>query len=119
MLRSGVPTRNLGPLIEGQVGGGQDGSPLVALAEDLEEEFRPGGGQGDEAQLVDDQQAEAGQLPLQVEQRYLIPGLQRSALPRFHRRDAQPIGLAGNSPVYGPGWKSPPFAAQVVAGKPS
>ena len=88
MLRSGVPTRNLGPLIEGQVGGGQDGSPLVALAEDLEEEFRPGGGQGDEAQFVDDQQAEAGQLPLQVEQRYLIPGLQRSALPRFHRRDA-------------------------------
>ena len=79
MLRSGVPTRNLGPLIEGQVGGGQDGSPLVALAEDLEEEFHPGGGQGHEAQFTDDQQAEAGQLPLQVEQRYLIPGLQRSA----------------------------------------
>ena len=30
----------------------------------------------------------AGQIPLQVEQRYLIPGFQRSALHRFHRRDA-------------------------------
>ena len=31
----------------------------------------------------------AGQIPLQVEQRYLIPGFQRSALHRFHRRDTQ------------------------------
>ena len=30
----------------------------------------------------------AGQIPLQVEQRYLILGFQRSASPRFHRRDA-------------------------------
>ena len=40
----------------------------------VEEEFRAGGGQGHVAQFVDDQQAEAGQLPLEVEQRYLIPG---------------------------------------------
>ena len=33
-----------------------------------------GGGQGDEAQLVDDEQAEAGHLPLQVEQPSLVPG---------------------------------------------
>ena len=60
-------TEDLGPLIEGQVGGDQDGAPLVALAEDLEEQFRHGGGQGDEAQFVDDQQSEAGQIPLEVE----------------------------------------------------
>ena len=30
----------VGPLVEGQVGGDQDGAPFVALAEDLEEEFR-------------------------------------------------------------------------------
>ena len=53
---------------------------------DIEEEFRSRGGQWDEAQLIDDQQTEAGQIPLQVEQPSLIPGLQRSALPRFHRR---------------------------------
>ena len=32
-------------------------------------------GTGDEAQLVDDQQAEGGKLPLQVEQPSLVPGL--------------------------------------------
>ena len=26
--------------------------------------------------------------------------------------------VAGNSPVYGPGWKFPPFVAEGVAGKP-
>ena len=49
-----------GPLVEREVGGHQDGAPLVALVEDLEEQFRPGGGQGDEAQRIDDQQAGAG-----------------------------------------------------------
>ena len=47
-------TEHPGPLIEGQVGGDQDGPPLVAQAEDIEEQFRAGGGQGDEAQFVDD-----------------------------------------------------------------
>ena len=49
---------DLSPLVEGQVGGDQDGALLVALAEDLEEQFRAGSGKGDEAQLVDDQQVE-------------------------------------------------------------
>ena len=64
---SGEPFRaeHLGPLVEGKIGGYQDGAPLVALAEYLEEEFRSGRGQGDESQFVDDQQAEAGKLPLQ------------------------------------------------------
>ena len=66
---------DLGPLVEGEVGGDQDGAPLAALAEDIEEQFRPGGGQGDETQLVDDEQAQAGKLPLQVEQPSFIPGL--------------------------------------------
>ena len=69
--------KHFGPLVEGEVGGDQDGSPFVALAEDIEEEFRAGGGQGDEAQFVDDQQAEAGQIPLQVEQPSLVLGLQQ------------------------------------------
>ena len=59
-------SEHLGSLVEGQVGGDQDGAPLVALAEDLEEQFGPGAGQWHEAQLVDDQQLEPGQLPLQV-----------------------------------------------------
>ena len=45
------------------------------------------------------------------------PGLPHG---RGVRRDGPgpPVVLAGNSPVYGPGWKSLPFATQVVAGKP-
>ena len=58
---------NLGPFVEGEVGGDQDGTPLVALAEDFEEEFSAGAGQGYEAQFVDDEQVKTGQLPLQVE----------------------------------------------------
>ena len=66
--RSGEPVRaeDLGPLVDGQVGGDQDGATFVALAEDFEEEFRAGGGQGCEAQFVDDQQPETGQLALEV-----------------------------------------------------
>ena len=45
---------------KGEVGGDQDGPAFVALAEDLEEQFCPGGGQRHEAQLVDDEELEAG-----------------------------------------------------------
>ena len=123
---------DLGPLIERQVGGDQDGAPFVALVEDLEEQFRSGAGQGDQAHLVDNQQVQAGQLPLEVEQASLVPGPQRSALPRFHWRDAparfpsrctsptwrcwttghaawsrSTEGWTGPAPAGGPGWKQP------------
>ena len=145
--RSGEAFRaeDLGPFVEGQVGGDQDGVPFVALAKDLEEEFRTGGGQGHEPQLIDDQQAEAEQLPLQVEQTSFVPGPPsvRFTAAFYNRRDAPARSpsrctsptwrgwtagpaawsrtaavLAGNSPVYGPGWKSPPFVPERVAGKP-
>ena len=62
-------TKHFGPFVEGEVGGDQDGAPLVALAEDLEEQFRSGGGQGDKAQLVDGHR---------VEQPSFVPGRQPS-----------------------------------------
>ena len=37
---------DLGPLVEGQVGGSQDRAAFIALAEDLEEQLGPGLGQG-------------------------------------------------------------------------
>ena len=54
---SGEPLRaeHVGPFVEGQVGGHQDGAPIAALAEDLEEQFRSGGRPGHVAQFVDDQ----------------------------------------------------------------
>jgi hypothetical protein len=67
--------KDLGPLVKGQVRGSQDRAAFIALAEDLEEQLGPGLGQGYEAQFVDDQELETRQLPLQVEQPPLVPGL--------------------------------------------
>ena len=60
--RESLRPEDLGPFVAGKVGGDQDGAPLVALAEDLEEQLRPGGRQGDESQLVDDQLVQAGKV---------------------------------------------------------
>ena len=47
------------------------------------------------------------------------PGLPRGrGVRRAGPGQPQPAGMAGNSPVYGPGWKFPPFVAEGVAGKP-
>ena len=53
--RSGKPFRakDLGPLVEGQVGCHQDRSSFVSLAEYLKEQLGPGLGQWHEAQFVD------------------------------------------------------------------
>ena len=74
---AGQPLRaeDLGPLVEGQVGGDQDRPSLVSLAEDLEEELCTGLGEWDEAKLVDDEQLEPCQLLLEVKQPSLVPGL--------------------------------------------
>ncbi len=45
----------LRPLIERQVGGHQDRAPLVALAEDFEQQIGAGLRERDEAEFVDDQ----------------------------------------------------------------
>ena len=75
--RSGEPFRaeDLGPLVEGQVGGHQDGSPLVALAEGLKKQLGTGAGQGHEAQFFDDHQIRTGKLTLQVEQPATCPAV--------------------------------------------
>ena len=66
---AGQPLRSedLGPLVEGQVGGDQDRTSLVSLAEDLEEELSAGLGEWDEAKLVDDEQLEPCQLLLKLD----------------------------------------------------
>ena len=101
---AGQPLRaeDLGPLVEGQVGGDQDRPSLVSLAEDLEEELRAGLGEWDEAKLVDDQQLESGQLLLEVEQSSLVPGLDQLVDQRGGRREAdrQPPLAGGESELY-------------------
>ena len=94
---------DLGPLVEGQVGGDQDRPSLVSLAEDLEEEFRAGLGEWDEAKLVDDEQLESGQLLLEVEQSSLIPGLDQLVDQRGGggEADRQPPLAGGESQAEG------------------
>ena len=63
---------HLGPLVERQVGGYKHRAPLVALAEDFEEQLRSGLRQGNEAQLVYDQQLQTGQSLLEVQQTSVV-----------------------------------------------
>ena len=55
----------LRPLIERQVGGHQDRAPLVALAEDFEQQLGAGLRERHEAEFVDDQKVILCQLLLQ------------------------------------------------------
>ena len=57
---------DLGPFVEGQICGNQGRSSLVTLAEDLEQELRAGLRQRDEAEFIDNEQLETGQLLLKV-----------------------------------------------------
>src|SRR5271154_6972033 len=64
--RAGQPLgpEHAGPLVERQITGDEGGAALVTLAEDLEQELRPGRRQGHIAELIDDQQLVAGDLAL-------------------------------------------------------
>ena len=65
----------LRPLIERRVGGHQDRAPLVALAEDFEQQLGAGLRERHEAEFVDDQKVILCQLLLQAQQAFFIPGL--------------------------------------------
>ena len=89
-LGVGQPLRaeGLDPLVEGQVVEDQDRASLVTLAEDLEEKFGTGLGEWDEAELVDDEQLEPGQIHWEVEQSSLVPGLNHLVDQRGSRGEA-------------------------------
>ena len=66
-----------GPFIERQIGR-DDGRPaLVALGEDLEEQFGAGWRQGDVAQFIDDQEPVFCQLLLQAQETLLVVGFEQ------------------------------------------
>ena len=67
---------------KGSLGGHQDRSTLVTLAEHLEEQLGASLGQGHEAQFVDDQKLESCEPSLQVEQTPFVPGLDQLVNPR-------------------------------------
>ena len=67
--------KDLGPLIKRQIADHQGGALFVALAKHLEQKFGPGIAERHEAQFVDDQQSIFGQLLLEAQQAFLVPGL--------------------------------------------
>ena len=75
--RTGQPLgpKHAGPFVEWQIGGDNDGSALITLAEDLEQELRAGRRQRYIAEFVDDQQLVGRQLTLEAEQPLLVSGL--------------------------------------------
>ena len=60
---------------KGRLGGNQDGAPLVALAEDLEQQFRAGAGEWGRSPVRRRSADSSATMPLQVQQASLIPGL--------------------------------------------
>ena len=78
LLRS----EHAGPLVEWQVRGDNDRAPLVALAEDLEQQLGAGLRQRHVAELVDHQQLVGGKLALQPQQPLLVAGLEQLVPPQ-------------------------------------
>ena len=64
------------PLLERQIGRDDQALPLVGLADHLEQQFRPGLGEGHVAQFVQDQQILPAQLLEHAFQSAILPGLQ-------------------------------------------
>lgn len=66
---------SFGPFVKWQVAGDHRGAALIALRDHLEQKLGVDLGQRHEAQLVDDQQFDAGQLLLQARQAAFLAGL--------------------------------------------
>ena len=65
------------PLVEWQIAGDQRAAALVALAEDLEQQFGPGWRQWHVAEFIDDQQPVAGELALEPQEPLLVTRLEQ------------------------------------------
>jgi hypothetical protein len=88
---------DLGPLLEGQVGGEHDAVVLVGPADDLEEQLGGGFGERDISHLVEEQQIDALKL--------LVQALQFSLFAALHElgdqvgggveADLSPLGAGG------------------------
>ena len=71
--------KDFGPLFEGKIAGYQRRSAFIALAKGLEEQLGACLGQGDEAQLIDDEKLIASQKLLEAQQMFLVAGADEAA----------------------------------------
>jgi len=108
---AGEPFRaeDLGPLVEGEVGGDDEALPLVGPANHLEKELGAYLGEGDITQLIDDQQLE----PLKL----FVKALEASFLAAFHQLGDQGGGGVESHPMpLGAGGKGHGAAQMGLAG---
>ena len=81
-------------LFKGQIGRQDQAGPFVGPADHLEEQFGPGLGEGHVAQLIQHEQVQAFQLPVQALQLALFPGFQQMRHQTGGRDKAHPPPLA-------------------------
>ena len=87
------------PFVERQIAGDDRGAALVALREDLEQQFGPGRRQRHVAEFINDQQLITGKLALNPKQPLLVTSLKEFVDQRRRRDEAdrKPL-LAGSEP---------------------
>jgi hypothetical protein len=67
--------KDLGPFLEGQVGGYHEAVMLIGPANDFEEQLGPGLGERDISQFIDDQEMESLELFMQSLKPFFLPAL--------------------------------------------
>ena len=86
---------DLHPLAEGEVGGDDRRAPLVAVGEQVEEQFSAGPLEGHEAEFVDDQQRDAQVAPVERAERVLVPRLDEVAYEVGGADEGDAVAAAG------------------------
>ena len=67
--------KDLGPFLKGQVGGHHKAMMLIGPADDLEEQFGSGLGEGNISEFIDDQEMESLELFVQSLKPFFLPAL--------------------------------------------
>ena len=91
------------PFLEWQVRGDDGGAVLVAPAEDVEQELAAGLREGHVSELVDDQQADLGELVLEAEQPLLVARLDQFMDQMGGRGEAHAKALLAGGKAQGQG----------------
>src|SRR4030095_5182350 len=89
------PGEDLRPLAEGEVAGDEDGAALVAGGEEIEEQLAAGAVEGDEAELVEDQQLDPLETALEPGELAGVAGFEERAHEVARAPEGDVAALAG------------------------
>src|SRR6266404_2221139 len=88
-----VTSEDLGPLAEGEVARDDDRPLLVAVGDEVEEQLAAGAIEGDESDLVEEEEFDAGKTALQAGELALVAGFEEGAhqIGRAPEADVAPL----------------------------